>query len=56
MDMLFRCDCGWEKRGDEEDVVYDAQQHARDDHGEDWERQDALDRMVPIQNEERNAV
>jgi len=46
-DLEAHCDCGWYGRGPEEDLVLWIQQHARDAHGLDVTREQALAQARP---------
>jgi predicted small metal-binding protein len=46
-DLEARCDCGWYARGPEEDLVPRIQEHARDAHGLEVTREQALAQARP---------
>ena len=46
-DLTVRCDCGWSARGSEEDLVPRIQDHARDAHGLEITREEALAQARP---------
>ena len=46
-DLEARCDCGWSARGPEEELVSRIQEHARDAHGLEVTREQALAQARP---------
>jgi predicted small metal-binding protein len=48
-DLEARCDCGWSGRGPEEELVPKIQEHARDAHGLEVTREQALAQARPVQ-------
>jgi predicted small metal-binding protein len=46
-DLEARCDCGWSARGPEEELVARIQEHARDAHGLEVTREQALAQARP---------
>jgi predicted small metal-binding protein len=42
MQYELTCECGWQTNGDEDKVVRDAQQHGRDIHGVEPNREQVL--------------
>jgi predicted small metal-binding protein len=50
-ELEARCDCGWSARGPERDLVPKIQQHARDVHGLDVTREQALAQARPVESE-----
>ena len=51
-DVLFvRCDCGWTARGPEQELIARIQEHARDVHGLDVTREQALAQARPVEPE-----
>ena len=51
-DTLFvRCDCGWTARGPEQELIARIQEHARDVHGLEVTREQALAQARPAEPE-----
>jgi predicted small metal-binding protein len=50
-ELMARCDCGWSARGPEQELVPRIQQHARDAHGLEVSREDALAQARPVEPE-----
>ena len=48
-DLEARCDCGWSARGPEDELVPRIQEHARDAHGLDVTREQALAQARPAE-------
>ena len=46
-DLTVKCDCGWEARGPEDELVRRIQDHARDVHGLEVTREQALAQTRP---------
>jgi predicted small metal-binding protein len=46
-DLAVRCDCGWEATGPEDELVRKIQEHAREVHGLDVSREQALAQTRP---------
>lgn len=46
-ELAVRCDCGWEARGPENELVLKIQEHAREVHGLDVTREQALAQTRP---------
>lgn len=48
-DLTVRCDCGWEARGPEDELVRRIQEHAREVHGLEVTREQALAQARPAE-------
>ena len=48
-ELEVRCDCGWSARGAEDELVPRIQEHARDAHGLDVTREQALAQTRPAE-------
>ena len=46
-DLVVRCDCGWSARGPEDELVPRIQEHAREAHGLEVTREQALEQARP---------
>ena len=46
-ELVVRCDCGWSARGPEDELVPRIQAHARDAHGLEVTREQALEQTRP---------
>jgi predicted small metal-binding protein len=47
--LIARCDCGWTARGPEPELVARIQEHAREVHGVDVTREQALAQARPVE-------
>ena len=47
MDKMVKCACGWEVRGNEEDVIKATMQHGKDVHNMEVTRDQVLAQVVP---------
>ncbi|HET6315476.1 MAG TPA: DUF1059 domain-containing protein [Chloroflexota bacterium] len=47
-ELEVTCDCGWTARGSEDELVVKVQQHAREAHGLDVTREQALAQARPV--------
>lgn len=50
-ELVVTCDCGWSARGPEQELVAKIQQHAREVHGLDVTREQALAQARPADPE-----
>ena len=48
VELVVRCDCGFEARGDEDSLVPVVQKHGRDAHNMEVTRQQVLDMSRPV--------
>jgi predicted small metal-binding protein len=46
-ELVVRCDCGWSARGPEDELVPRIQEHAREAHGLEVTREQALEQTRP---------
>jgi predicted small metal-binding protein len=49
-ELTARCDCGWSARGPEEELVSKIQAHAREAHGVEVTREQALAQARPVES------
>jgi predicted small metal-binding protein len=47
-ELMARCDCGWSARAPEDELIERIQQHARDAHGLEITREQALAQARPV--------
>jgi len=48
-ELIARCDCGWSAEGPEADLVPRIQEHAREAHGLEVTREEALAQARPVE-------
>ncbi|HET7472441.1 MAG TPA: DUF1059 domain-containing protein [Candidatus Limnocylindrales bacterium] len=48
-ELTARCDCGWSARGPEDELVRKIQDHARDVHGLEVTREQAVAQARPVE-------
>lgn len=51
-ELMARCDCGWTAQGPEDELVPRIQAHARDAHGLDVTKEQALAQARPVETDD----